>query len=193
MYCIAVPEMDDSSFQASAKRTLSLRILQQAEMKRFLRLRMAEIQPVGAETDLLPGASLFAGRVIFGVADDGAAYVCKLYPDLVMPSGIQPDIQLGSICAGFIVTGVVAVPGGYDGIAQPGKPGVFVRRGADAGKIRTRILSDIMLQDIFRLRRAAFDKGAVIFAKALAGELPVQFPGGEGRLCKDQDSGYRLV
>ena len=71
MYCIAVPEMDDSSFQASAKRTLSLRILQQAEMKRFLRLRMAEIQPVGAETDLLPGASLFAGRVIFGVAEDG--------------------------------------------------------------------------------------------------------------------------
>ena len=83
--------MESFSFQAPAKRTLSLRILQQAEMKRFLCLRMAEIQPVGAETDLLPGASLFAGRVILGVADDGAAYVCKLYPDLVMPSGIQPN------------------------------------------------------------------------------------------------------
>lgn len=172
MYCIAVPEMESFSFQAPAKRTLSLRILQQAEMKRFLRLRMAEIQPVGAETDLLPGASLFAGRVILGVADDGAAYVCKLYPDLVMPSGIQPDIQFGG--AGVLggrrsIRGEISLSGCNNLIVQPGKFGFAGIRAADAGQIGAGIFCHVIFQCIFFLRRVSGGQRPVILAEFMAG------------------------
>lgn len=72
-------------------------IIRQTEMKRFLCLRMAEIQSVSTQTDFLPGVRFLADGVIFGIADDGAAHVRQLYPDLMMAAGIQPDIQFGGV------------------------------------------------------------------------------------------------
>ena len=142
------------------------------------------------------------GGIIFGVADNGTSHICKLYPNLVMASGVQNDFQPGVVIS--VVFGTMNGTG-MDGVHMilklrgcqaVVKTGRFCARSilaADAGSVGAAILYHIILESAFRCGRLSVYQGKIVLAKAFLLKLMVQRSGSGRCPGKNKDPGYRLI